>query len=384
MTITTNTTLTEDHQGNIVIAADNVTLDCAGYMVTGSGQFAGILLWGHNGVTVRNCRSTGFFYGFVVINSWDTVFAANTASGNDASGFALDGAVGTTAVNNVARDNVNGSGFQISNSDGGVFSTNSASGNLGGFYMAGANGNRFVGNVANGSGLDGFNVLNSSNNVFERNQARNGGAQGWAFHLGSTNNTLTENAATDNQGFGFVLTVPHNQLAGNLATGNSADGFVLDGATGNVLSANSAVENAGTGFSFYNGSGQNSLTMNKAQANGGYGFVLVGAHDNEITRNLVSGNALAGIAIHTWSPRQRVRERAHVEHDLGKRADDPSAANGRPTAISLLSGSGRYTVVVGGGRISNEYYGIFTRGPMCVSVPSPIFFSNVVVKFGRG
>ncbi len=55
------------------------------------------------------------------------------------------------------------------------------------------------------------------------------------------------------------------------------------------------------------------------------------------------------------------------------------------TGISVLSGFGsRYTVVIAGGRISDEYYGIFMRGPMFVSVPSPIFFSNVTIKIGRG
>jgi hypothetical protein len=34
LVITSNTTLTEDHAGEIVIAADGVTLDCAGHLVT--------------------------------------------------------------------------------------------------------------------------------------------------------------------------------------------------------------------------------------------------------------------------------------------------------------------------------------------------------------
>ncbi len=33
LVITSDTTLTEDHHGNIVIEADNVTLDCAGHTV---------------------------------------------------------------------------------------------------------------------------------------------------------------------------------------------------------------------------------------------------------------------------------------------------------------------------------------------------------------
>jgi len=35
MVITTDTTLTEDHQGNILVSANKVTLDCAGHVVSG-------------------------------------------------------------------------------------------------------------------------------------------------------------------------------------------------------------------------------------------------------------------------------------------------------------------------------------------------------------
>ena len=45
LVITSDTTLTEDHQGNIVIEADNVTLDCAGHTVQGTGyaRFSGAI-----------------------------------------------------------------------------------------------------------------------------------------------------------------------------------------------------------------------------------------------------------------------------------------------------------------------------------------------------
>jgi hypothetical protein len=39
--IDSNTTLTEDHAGSIVIDADNVTLDCAGWMVIGTNDSDG-------------------------------------------------------------------------------------------------------------------------------------------------------------------------------------------------------------------------------------------------------------------------------------------------------------------------------------------------------
>src|SRR4029077_8657205 len=57
MVITTDTTLTEDHQGNILLNANKVTLDCAGHTVSGPGApgFNGGIevAGGLSGVTVR-------------------------------------------------------------------------------------------------------------------------------------------------------------------------------------------------------------------------------------------------------------------------------------------------------------------------------------------
>src|SRR6202521_291340 len=62
LAVTTTTTLTADQQGSISIAADAVTLDCAGHRVAGPG-FAGIYISGQTGVTVKNCHVSGFQFG---------------------------------------------------------------------------------------------------------------------------------------------------------------------------------------------------------------------------------------------------------------------------------------------------------------------------------
>ena len=100
LTITTDTTLTEDHFGNIVIAADGVTLDCAGFNVVGTGTGTGISVSGRTGVTVKNGNVRGFTtFGFAVYNngaggggfsiqesSFNT-FTENTATNNGVFGF---------------------------------------------------------------------------------------------------------------------------------------------------------------------------------------------------------------------------------------------------------------------------------------------------------
>jgi hypothetical protein len=65
MTVTSNTVLTENHTGNIVIGANNISLNCDSHLVTGPGAGgAGIQLAGRQGVTVENCIVTNFAQGF--------------------------------------------------------------------------------------------------------------------------------------------------------------------------------------------------------------------------------------------------------------------------------------------------------------------------------
>ena len=49
-TLTTNTTLTSDYNGRIIIGADGITLNCDGHVITGSGSDNGIKLVSRTGV----------------------------------------------------------------------------------------------------------------------------------------------------------------------------------------------------------------------------------------------------------------------------------------------------------------------------------------------
>ena len=63
LTLAADTTLFSDHHGGIVIDADDITLDCAGFSIIGSGSGDGILLQGRTGVSVENCNVAGFTNG---------------------------------------------------------------------------------------------------------------------------------------------------------------------------------------------------------------------------------------------------------------------------------------------------------------------------------
>ena len=66
-----DTELMVEHQGNIIIGADDITLDCAGNMVSslvpGSGM--GIALNNRIKVTVRNCYVQDFEVGLAYLRA---------------------------------------------------------------------------------------------------------------------------------------------------------------------------------------------------------------------------------------------------------------------------------------------------------------------------
>lgn len=51
----------------IVIAADNVTVDCSGATIAGSGRGTGILNDGHVNVVIKDCVVQGFAYGLKAV-----------------------------------------------------------------------------------------------------------------------------------------------------------------------------------------------------------------------------------------------------------------------------------------------------------------------------
>src|SRR5689334_16434782 len=53
--ISSNVTLTADHDGPIGIGADGITLDCAGHSIVGGGPWA-VAMNDRTGVTIRNCN----------------------------------------------------------------------------------------------------------------------------------------------------------------------------------------------------------------------------------------------------------------------------------------------------------------------------------------
>jgi len=174
LTIMENTRLREDHEGKVIIGADDVTLDCRGFTVSGTG-FSGILLSGRTGITVKNCIVTGFFVGFLLEPASSNILTRNTANGNR-DGFGIFG-----------------------NSDGNHFIRNTANdSNRDGFTVTGFR-NTLIRNTANDNNGFGFRIFASIRSTLTENIANDNGDNG--FNVRGTMNTFTENEGCDNTGF---------------------------------------------------------------------------------------------------------------------------------------------------------------------------------------
>jgi parallel beta-helix repeat protein len=212
--ITTDTTLTEDHTGDIYVRADNVTLNCDNHTVTGRvliGLFPGVLE-SRSGVTVKNCQALGF----TLFRASRTTLWGNTAMGSDFGLF--EGSSGTLTENTATG---NGTGFAFDRSSG-----------------------TLRGNTAMGNGGVGFESRFSGLGItLTENTATGNGLYGFVLD-GFSNGTLKGNTATDNNDSGFLLHGVHqSMLAENTAEDNRGNGFLLEHSTGNILKENTACRN---------------------------------------------------------------------------------------------------------------------------------------------
>lgn len=325
LTITADTTLIKDHHGKIVVGADNVVLDCAGFSVIGSGASGfpspyGISLSERTGVTVKNCQAMQFFGGFFLEGSSNNTLIGNTAR-NNTNGFYvfpkfIDPAV-LPSSDNVLENNAaieNKVGFRFGATSGNLLRNNVATNNTGGGTFSNPSmgfsfsfdlvGNTLVNNTATGSPY-GFHFLAASNNTLIGNRAVN-------------NTRASTNVDQHGNGFFFEsMVVPghgsvpygdNNVLTGNTAEGNSYIGFTFKGSSNNVLVGNTASDNGGFGIgagfaldfvgssaNTFLGSSGNTLEGNTVTGNV-LGFALRAADNNTFVNNSVKNN-LAGFQL---------------------------------------------------------------------------------------
>jgi parallel beta-helix repeat protein len=261
-TITQSTTLTANlgpcPNNGLIVGADGITLNLGRFTISGTpntGDGAGVLLQGRQGVIVRNGSVTDFDGGVVILggtgNTVSTVIARNNlgaAQGQPGAttalygdGILVQGSTRNLIVNNTAENNGPFSGIAVIRGD----SDHPA--------------------VAPADAP--FNVIRS-NSVNGNIACRRSGSTGFC----------------DNDGIRIEPSVTDTQIIGNSVAGNGLDGISLFGATTrNVVSGNTA---PGNGF---------------RGAVAGDGIRVFG-FGNIIDSNSANGNAASGVSVARRAP----------------------------------------------------------------------------------
>jgi len=224
MVITTNTVLTEDHVGKIVINANGVTLNCKDYKVKGAGTGYGIDVVGYSGITITECHTGNFGVGFRLQNSSNSTLTKNSSTQNESTS----------------------GGFYVKNSHGGIMiSKNNSFGNIRGrgFAVRDSSGVTLSKNTAHQNGFRGIDVGTSTDIFIEKNKVTNNGSAGIVLY--SCSNITVEKNTTENSSYeGFaLLNVRNSKFEKNNANNNNTYGFRVSGGSNNVFEKNTAYGN---------------------------------------------------------------------------------------------------------------------------------------------
>ena len=265
-TITQSTLLTNDvgpcTNNGIIVGASNIVLDLGGHRVFGtasSGDGAGVLIQGRQGVTVRNGTVTDFDGGVVIlagsgntvtgINALDNIGAASSNTGPAAlygDGILIQGSSNNQILQNWTHNNGPFSGIGVITGDsdhpavapalanGNVLQGNRVTNNVacrraglcdndgiriepraGGTCLTGTvicpgPGNRIIGNQVTGSGLDGISLFGfTTNNVVSGNtvdlNGYRGAVPGDGIRVFGSGNTVENNSTSRNNAAGISV-----------------------------------------------------------------------------------------------------------------------------------------------------------------------------------
>jgi len=180
LTITMDTTFSEDLTDNIIIGANNITLDCAGHTIAGDGTGFGIHQVGRTGVTIKDCNITNFEQGiFLQSGSSGNTIMDNTASNNNIGIHLADSSDNSVVMNTVTDNNV---GFDLFNASNNIIEGNTAKNSffegilLSGNTPSGTSGNIIQRNtvINNGRGINIPSINPSGNTIFHNNILDNG------------------------------------------------------------------------------------------------------------------------------------------------------------------------------------------------------------------
>ena len=267
----TTYTLTDNITSNadgIVIERDNVTLDGAGYTVTGSGSGNGTTLTDRSNVTIRNMTITNFGFGIWLSSSSNNTLSGNDVTTNEGNGIWLN----SSSNNSMSGNNITANSYYgiwlYSSSNNNSISENNLASNYYGIDIDSSSDN----------GISGNNIVNDYYGIWLESSSNNG----------ISGNNITANNV---DGMWVDSSSNNNSISGNNITANGDCGIWVDSSSNNGISGNNITNNS-YGISlyyFYSPSNNNSISGNTFTD---CGLSVQDSYQNSVENNTVNGKPL--------------------------------------------------------------------------------------------
>ena len=210
----------------LIVGADGIKIDLAGYTITGSGSGAAVVVTGRTNVTIAGGTVRNFAAGVFVSDSSDIVIKGNEFRQNVDGIDCQAGCVGNTIKENEFGDNTARGIMLRGSSVDNVVKENTFTGNRVGILLFGATDSTVKENIVSGNIIAGIrvNVLATGNLLKENTVSSNpAGIEFLRTATGSaTGNTVVENTLATNA-CGLKGPLAGNTVRKNLFETNIAD-----------------------------------------------------------------------------------------------------------------------------------------------------------------
>ena len=330
-----------NNQQCVVISANNVTLNCNGYMISNNGTITGVSVEGNNS-KIYNCN---------IYNAYDGIYIGKK--------------IENISIGNVTSNNNNNSGIELglNSQKNNLFNIN-CSGNYYGIYLE--------------SKYDNFVNINLYNNTY-----------GIYEDIGIFNTFKNINSSFNaNDGFWMDS---HGSLENIYSEWNHGSGIRFSGGWNNVTNS-TAKNNLGMGIQIVNG--YSNIIKNTDVTNNSYG-ISFSDEDNIIANNFVSDNSEDGIYLKVYTSNNLIANNTilnsrgngihsagnHLWHNINNTIIQNNISNNKLSGIFFEFSDNGYITInkIYNNSMSQDYGGIHFYN----SFNNTIFQNNISNNLGR-
>jgi parallel beta-helix repeat protein len=261
-----------------------VTIDGAGYSITGDRTGTALSTVVHDNIVIRNLHVKNFYFGIKLYFSKNSLIEDCSVMDNEGPGITLETHTQNTTVRrNTVRLN-DARGIYINGAENNTIQANVVTENNRGIYLINnSTGNTITNNTVNDNQSAGIVLNGCTNNTLSGNYLARNTVEGLALYDQSDANIIQANNIRHHPQAGIIVSESDgNTFADNLVTDIAQDGIYLYLSTNNQLTGNTFCDN---------GDGVTSFDIDDAGANSGSNNMCRNAHNYDDTDAAAGGCA---------------------------------------------------------------------------------------------